>query len=1032
MPVFEITLDDGRVLEVDAVDQTAALAGVEHFRSQPQAEKPSTGMFDAFKQGIANTASGLGETLKQYGGLNEADAALKAGASSVAPKNYDPAQVVTKDGVNLEQLPRAVVEQSPAIAAAITAARLGAKLNPKLGLLAGAGAGAAVSLGGYAKNRAATRTGDVNAEPTFEDKAAGIATAVPVAALDMIGLNRFLPGAGTVKAVGAKGASQALGQAGKTIAIEGGTEGLQTGVEQAGASLGTPGGLKLDPYAIANDALVGGGAGGAFATPKLGRDVAGSVKYREFGGDSSEASSAVANRIQAAAGDGDLKNSKTGFEAVRRAESDIKTELSAAVTALKAETDLSPDAVNALKAAQTGKGVNSDDLATLDAAVGSTPSADLVKGLARQASILTKLKGKGDFNTARKRFAGGAGNALEKHVRALQNPLGAGAAGLLSAAGLSGNMAAMFTAAPPALAAIGGVYGGARVLDRITGARSPARQFAERFADPSVSLRPPVVQPDPPPPVAPPVVNDAPWGPRPPGPSVPSVPLETPDTSKLPPGFQSLLDTEVRNQNRETLAETQRAQQAQRSHQREVVSLLRALQAQQKAKALANATPEPVPMEQTPERVPADVLRNSRSLMRALASVDKLRTQTEGSNQAQELAANSPFLEQLVGGPEGVPSAPAGKEISRMLSHAKALAKLQSDPEAEQAEQAAVKADAASQKAAEKAQKQEAVLAKRALDKLSKAAPAAPVSQPEAPSNSDALANVHVRRTRAVQAFNAASKSKDKGAVENARAEFLSVMGELRAIDPSSYEHFANLPGNQGLFPELRAKKADVDQAVATVPEVTSKITKTNGAEPHETKKPAYDPAAGEDLVSPDTGETIRLRQHSAAAEKTIEDAVEHTTRNYENSESFKGFRSSRDDFKSYVEAVMTGKAQMAEKLAAATGIDDTKMVAHLWAIATKEQARETRADLKRFAPQAATAIDSILSDEVITRTWRSKGASSKPKDAVTTMAKKAKAIADVKAKAAPVVEAPAPPPVVSPSDNADGLDIPTFLRRTR
>jgi hypothetical protein len=50
MPVFEIGLDDGRKLHIEADDQQAALSGVQHFMTQ---EQPS-GVVAGLREGLSN------------------------------------------------------------------------------------------------------------------------------------------------------------------------------------------------------------------------------------------------------------------------------------------------------------------------------------------------------------------------------------------------------------------------------------------------------------------------------------------------------------------------------------------------------------------------------------------------------------------------------------------------------------------------------------------------------------------------------------------------------------------------------------------------------------------------------------------------------------------------------------------------------------------------------------------------------------------------------------------------------------------
>jgi hypothetical protein len=117
---------------------------------------------------------------------------------------------------------------------------------------------------------------------------------------------------------------------------------------------------------------------------------------------------------------------------------------------------------------------------------------------------------------------------MERHVRALANPVGTAAGLGLAGLGVGGaNLAGVFTAAPYAVAGLGGAWGGARLLDKFTGNRSPAQRYTQKFLDQAIPVRPNMPVPPQPPqaqgPVAPPAAPGAPWGPRPPGPTVPQV-----------------------------------------------------------------------------------------------------------------------------------------------------------------------------------------------------------------------------------------------------------------------------------------------------------------------------------------------------------------------------------------------------------------------------------------------------------------------------------------------------------------------------
>lgn len=488
MPVFEIALEDGRKLRVDAEDQQAALAGVQHYLTQNSApnDSPSESYADALRQGAANVAGGIGETIEQYAGKSAASDALKGVAEKVRPENYSPAQVIASDGVTPSNLPRAVVEQAPGMAAGIAAARVAGRVSPKLALPAAALAYLGLTRGDEAKRSAETRTGQEGAEPTAQDKARSVLYGIPESILAAVGAKRFLPGVGRVGNVGAKGVAESGKQLAKTAAVEGGVGSGQSAIAQAGRTVGTDGGLNVDPYEVANSGLVNAATGGTLAAPRAMRSAGTAVKFREFGGENAEAAVAVANRIQQAA-DGNLRNTSVAGKAVRDASLDIHNELRESVKGLD---NLSQETKNALDRVKAGTELSKDALRDLQ----SSSIPESVKSLAQQASVIERLKTKGIYREGENaRFKGGLSSKLDETVRILRNPAAVGVTAGLGGAGLAGAGGATGAFVVPGIGTIGAILGGygtARLIDRFTGARSPAKRFVDQFADDAVPVRP--------------------------------------------------------------------------------------------------------------------------------------------------------------------------------------------------------------------------------------------------------------------------------------------------------------------------------------------------------------------------------------------------------------------------------------------------------------------------------------------------------------------------------------------------------------
>jgi hypothetical protein len=473
------------------------------------AEKPS-GIVAGLKQGLANAVHGPAETLKTFGGVDTA--ALESKAQELAPKDYKHAPVVPEDGhwydptsYNWKNVPQALAENAPQMAESIAAAKLGAKIHPLVGLAAGAVPFALNALGDTAKSAAVTRTGDTTAEANTTDKLRAAGTVAAQSIPQMLGVSRFLPGAGKLTTVGGKGVTQAIGQGITTAGVEGAAGAAQNAIGQAGLTVGTDKGLTVDPNEVANAGVTNGILGGAFSTPKMLANASAARKYANFGGDNEAATKAFANRTSDAADGANLSNPKNGYNAVRSAHEDVQTELK---TAARSLSNTSVETAAALRRAQKGRVLTDADLNEID--TNTTPD---VAALARQAHVGAMLKEQGDFGGGK--FVGGIANAVGKHIRV---PNTAVAAGLGAAFG-GGHAAPLFAYSPETIAALGTAWAAMRGTDALTGNRSPANSFVNRFADPNTPIRSAAPQasqvPSNPtgPSVAPPSPPAQPWGP---------------------------------------------------------------------------------------------------------------------------------------------------------------------------------------------------------------------------------------------------------------------------------------------------------------------------------------------------------------------------------------------------------------------------------------------------------------------------------------------------------------------------------------
>src|SRR5262249_23240289 len=125
------------------------------------------------------------------------------------PTNRPNSTLYDSTGFHAENIPSALAEASPSVAAAISAARL--MPGPIWAKLAAGGAvGLGSTLGLYTKEATEKRTGDKNAPSTQEDVIEGLKRAGPEAAIQALPLGRFVPG--PAASLGLKGVVGSLGR----------------------------------------------------------------------------------------------------------------------------------------------------------------------------------------------------------------------------------------------------------------------------------------------------------------------------------------------------------------------------------------------------------------------------------------------------------------------------------------------------------------------------------------------------------------------------------------------------------------------------------------------------------------------------------------------------------------------------------------------------------------------------------------------------------------------------------------------------
>lgn len=488
-------------------------------------DEPS-GVVAGFKQGLASTIAGGGKTRQVFmGGDNTPE---NVAASVVAPDNYKRAEFFPKDSryldprtYNWKAVPQILAEAAPGLTQDIAAARIGAPVGAAIGALGGPLAPATVPLGGAiggigaglaswlyrtrgdaAKTNAEARTGNPDAEPEQTDKTRSLLTGAAEAPLQALNVGRFLKGANAVKTVGAQGVADSLKKLGITAGVGGANSGAQDAIEQVGSTVGTPGGVQYDPNRTAEAAAGGALASGALAGPRAATDVHTSVKLRNFGGDNTAAAAIVAGKMRAAVGDGNLTNTTQAKSAVDAVTHDIHSDLSAAVDATGPVNQQVDHILERATSPSTMHTVTEKDIATVARDTAGGPTGPQLTDLVRQAKVASMIPGLGE--TSGGKFTGGIASAVASKVGLLNNPVKTAA---YTGAGLAGaHVLGMFN--PHVVGGLAAGYGVARMIDSMTGSRSPAAQFADRMSNSSVTAPAPAA-----PPQAPPVNRVGPTGP---------------------------------------------------------------------------------------------------------------------------------------------------------------------------------------------------------------------------------------------------------------------------------------------------------------------------------------------------------------------------------------------------------------------------------------------------------------------------------------------------------------------------------------
>lgn len=214
MPIYSVQGPDGRIYDVEgpegASDEQVVAALRQHLSSQPKKEAPRSGVLASASKGLESLiSSGRTAAGAATGDANEAARAALERSKSIGEryaddigfdrvrKAYEERGVFPAAGEFLGQIPKALAEQAPNIAATLGSARLGATAGSVFGpagsiaggIVGAAAPGFAQMFGSNIERQAAEQ--QKAGRPINVDTGAAGVTALPQAALDVAGT--FIP-----------------------------------------------------------------------------------------------------------------------------------------------------------------------------------------------------------------------------------------------------------------------------------------------------------------------------------------------------------------------------------------------------------------------------------------------------------------------------------------------------------------------------------------------------------------------------------------------------------------------------------------------------------------------------------------------------------------------------------------------------------------------------------------------------------------------------------------------------------------------
>jgi hypothetical protein len=451
-------------------------------------ERQPSGVVDGIWHGIAEAARGDASTIKLTGASTPG---LDSAANTADAKNYKGASLIREGGhwynpadYQPSALPQILAEQAPGLAQDASAGWAAGKLMP-----GGAAAKSLAGMGGFSGS-ALLRTFGPGAHANA-DAATGVPNS-PVTAgniLREVGKQavelplNMVPGSRLFGRVAEKGLARAI----PSVLESTGAGAANDLVDQLGTTAGSKDGLDVNGNRLVTSALSRAAGHSLLVAPKLAAETAADAKYSKIEADPHQqlAAQALAKRQLLIADGrnlvGPLGGTEVAAHAVNGAHTDVHSELA---DATKGEV-LSQDNTNTLNRINKGDKVSPTEVKAL----AEEASLDTMH-LARQAMLSKQLRDSG--NISDDKFTGGIGGAME-NLPLIRTPvktlLGTGAAAIAGHAGLGTFAGTIGAVAPAALAAMAGVYGAGRMIDRLTGSRSPATSFTDRFGGTEAPVR---------------------------------------------------------------------------------------------------------------------------------------------------------------------------------------------------------------------------------------------------------------------------------------------------------------------------------------------------------------------------------------------------------------------------------------------------------------------------------------------------------------------------------------------------------------